>query len=578
MKKRMLSAVLALIMLFSAFSLAACGEDDDGNNETIGTRVPTTLTLWLPTAEGTKVDDESVAQVEKAINEITQATYSTAIKLKLVDGEDYDAAVEAKLADIKNKAEEEEKAAAKRREEARKAAAKGEKYVDTGAADTDNKKGNGAASDYANEFEAMNAAVFANYPAVESTQFDIFVVHGYDRYKAYCDSFQLSDLDENIKDKSQLLYTYIYTTFLDAVKYDGVTYAIPNNHAMGKYKLMLVNKQIAKDLFYDPAGLNSVASLFTYDDSGISFIEDVAANCPGVTPVVGEYKVPNIKYWNKADDSTFSVLGSLMTSNTTYADVEIGNIFTNTNFINGMFYQKRINEITTPAPVGSTDNFAVGFIEGTAEDIAKYSDKYQVSVIEAPTPTTDDIYGSMLAVSAYTKDLERAMEIVTLINTDTNLRTILQYGVEGIHWKKDVDDNSIMHIISDKYKMNIRDTGNVYLTYPGDGISMDYWKYSKTQNLDSFVSLSNGFNYNNEKTAPVLDELAAASSDIWSRVSAMSAAEFRASTDALRTEVDNLECVKKSLYNPDVKEDPNLEMEESIVYLWVEHLKDLGDN
>lgn len=567
--KRILSALLALLMLVSAFSLAGCSKEEE-ESEVTKTRVATTLTLWLPSEKGTGVDDESVAQVEKAINEVTQAAYGTAIKLKVVDGNEYDAAVTAKLQEIKTRTEEEQKAAADKRQEAIQAAAKGEEYVDTSE---EEKKP--VQNDYANEFEAMNATVFAQYPQVESTQFDIFVVHGFEMYQSLCDSFMLSELDDNIKDKSKLLKTYIYPTFLEAAKYMDSTYAVPNNHAMGTYKYMLINKEVATNLYYDYTAFDSVRSLFRYDDSGVSFIEDVMANVPGITPVVGKYSVPNTQYWNLNGDSEFSLLASLMHNQMTVNEVAIGNVFANATFNDAMYYSKKIAEIAPYAEPGTTDDFAVGFIEATAEEIAKYTDKYQAVVIENPIPTQEDIFGHMLAVSSYTKDLDRAMEIVTLINTNEELRTILQYGVEGVHWKKDVDDESIIHITSDKYQMNILDTGNVYMTYPGEGRPMSDWSASKKQNLDSFMSLSAGYTYVTESTTPLLDELATVSKTYWNRISAMGAEEFRNSTQTLRDEVNALDCIKKLTYDPTEKEDSTLKEEESIIVGWHDYLEDL---
>ena len=70
MKKRLLAALLAFIMIAACFNLAGCGnkEEDEDEEKLAGQRVAMTMTLWLQAAEGTEVDDESVAQVEKAIN------------------------------------------------------------------------------------------------------------------------------------------------------------------------------------------------------------------------------------------------------------------------------------------------------------------------------------------------------------------------------------------------------------------------------------------------------------------------------------------------------------------------------
>lgn len=570
MKKRLMSALLALIMLVSCFAFAGCVKEEDNNEEAAGQRVAMTMTLWLQAAEGTEVDAESVSQVEKAINEITQAQFSTAIKLKIFKAEDYDKNVLAKIENCRVLTEEAEAAAAQQRKEEREAAAKGEEYVpDTEyTAKTDVL----TFDDEDNMFEAMNAALFASYPAVANNQFDIFLIHGYDEFEKLASDLQLADLHDNLADESKVLRSYIFPSLLDGAQYDGCTYAIPNNRAVGEYEIMLVNKEIASSLSYDPSRFTTVQSLFDYDDSGISFIEDVRKTLPDVTPVVGTFSAPYIKYWNENDDDSFSLLSSLVSKDMEYTDISILNTFKNTNYVNATLYSKRIKEISAPGKFDSSKNFAVGFTTATNEEIDKYSEKYQVAIIQNPRPSQEEIFKSMFAVSAYTKDVDRAMEVITLLNTDTELRTVLQYGVKGTHWRYNVDDESVIDIISDKYSMDINETGNVYMTYPAAGVPMTEWKYAKAHNLDSFVPKTNGFVYSNEKTAPLLEELAKESERIKAKVDAMSAAEFSSNLQSLRDEVDALSCVQKLVYMPTDEEDPAFDFEESIAYEWIEFL------
>ena len=570
MKKRLLSALLALLMLVSCFAFAGCGEEEE-TDENVGQRVAMTLTLWLQAGKGTEVDNESVAQVEKAINEITQANFSTAIKLKVFTADEYDDNVLAKIENCRVLTEEADAAAAAKKKAEREAAAKGEEYVeDTSVVSTTEVL---TFDDEDNMFEAMNAALFASYPAVANNQFDIFLIHGYDEFKQLAENFQLADLHDNLADESKILRSYIFPSLLDGAQYDGCTYAIPNNRAVGEYEIMLVNKEIASSLYYDPAEFTSVQSLFTYDDSGISFVEDVKNSLPDVVPVAGTFSAPSIKYWNVDDDDTFSILSSLVSKDMQYTDISIMNTFKNINYVNSTLYSKKINEITTPVKFDENLNFAVGFTTATSEEIDKYSEKYQVAIIQNPRPSQEEIFDTMFAVSAYTKDVDRAMEVITLLNTDTELRTILQYGVKGVHWKYDVDNEDVIDVISDKYVMDLKETGNEYMTYPAEGVPMTEWKYAKSQNLDSFVPKTTGFIYYNEQTGPVLDELAVESARILEKVNAMTSEEFSTSLEELRNEVDELECVKKLTYIPsDDEGEPEFDFEESLSYEWIEFL------
>ncbi len=572
MKKRIISAILAILMLLSCFGLTGCNkEEEEKEVDLTGQRVAMTLTLWLPAAEGTKIDDESVAQVEKAINEITQAKFSTAIKFKVFESSAYDQTVEDQLLECKRRVEQAEEEAAKKREEEREAIAKGEEYVDTSS---ETEAVDAKPVEKENEFSAMNAALFASYPAVEPAQFDIFVVRGAEKFVKYRDEYLLAPITESLGDESKILYSYIYPTFLQSAMYQGETYAVPNNRAIGEYEVMLVNKRIAEALYYDVTQLNSVQKFFTYDNSGISFIEDAMANYPDVTPVAGTYSAPYIKYWNSKDDGKFSIVSSLVGgAANSLADITITNTLKNANYVNYVTYSKRLNEIAAPEKFDPEKECIVGFTTATAEEIAKYSEKYEVTVLQNPQPTKEQALEASFAVSAYTKNVDRSMEIITLLNTNEELRTILQYGVEGIHWKKDVDDNSIMHVISDKYTMNINETGNVYMTYPADGVPMSEWKFAKQQNLDSIYSATSGFNYTDAeaypKVAPLLEELDGYSKDIEARIEAMTYEEFVSSLEALRKEIDDLTCVQKLIYMPsDDEEEPAFDVDASLAFAW----------
>lgn len=569
MKKRLTAAFLAVLMLVSCVLFAGCGKEEEPESNA-GQRVAMTMTLWLQAGKDTEVDKESVAQVEKAINEITQAQFSTAIKLKVFTADDYDSNVLMKIENCRALTEDADRIAAEIKKAQREAAARGEEYIpDPNLVSTVEVLD---FDDEDNMFEAMNAALFASYPAVANNQFDIFLIHGYEEFEKLASAMQLADLHDNLSDESKILKSYIFPSLLEGAQYDGCTYAIPNNRAVGEYEVMLVNKKIASDLYYDPSEFTSVQSLFEYDDSGISFIEDVKNTLPDVTPVAGTFSAPYIKYWNADDDDSFSILSSLVSKDMDYLDVSVMNTFKNINFVNSTLYSKRINEIAAPVAFDPSLNFAVGFTTATSEEIDKYSEKYQVAVIQNPKPSQEEIFDSMFAVSSYTKDVDRAMEVITLLNTDTELRTILQYGVKGVHWKYDVDDDSVITILSDKYKMDIKETGNSYMTYPAEGVPMSEWKHAKAQNIDSFVPKTTGFIYYNEETGPILDQLKVESERIYKKISAMSSTEFNDSLEALRDEVDNLECVKKLTYMPKDEEEPEYNYEESIAYEWIEFL------
>ena len=637
MKKRLLSLLLAVVMFMTAVLMTGCGKEEE-EEETTEIVFPVTLTLWLPAAEGSEVDDESVVYVENAINEFTQSNYKTAVKLKIFPADQYDSYVLSKIYELKDA---EDKAAAKAAEERRKK--REEKKKSTSAADdtatandissetagvesaadaavestVDNESVTDTSADvvsdvltdteetsedtwemqktdpakyilpadgdgkrpydyeYKNAF--LNSSLFTSYPQVESDQFDIFLIHGYEEFQLLNGDYLLSDLTSNYDNESKILKSYINANFIKGVKYEGALSMIPNNRSVGNSQVMLINKKVCERLSYDPSLFTKIDSIFDYDDTGISFLEDVIKNAPDVTPVAGDFKIPNIKYFSETDDDTFSLITAQIDSGTTEFMPFVKTIkspFEQTTFLNNYRSYKKLHALTTPAAFDSAKEFAIGFFTGSAEEIEKYSEDYQIITLQYAQLTRDEAFASGFAISSYTKNMDRAMQIITAINTNTELRTILQYGKEGVHWRYDMEDDSIIRILSNKYKMDINETGNAFVTYPDEGLPISAWSFAKESNKSLYLPYSYGMVSSTPQTDPLLKDLAAKSKDIYNRIQAMSLEEFNSNLESLREEVKAFESFDKlSFYfdGSDPKKEAEMDPEESLPMIFNEY-------
>ena len=126
-----------------------------------------------------------------------------------------------------------------------------------------------------------------------------------------------------------------------------------------------------------------------------------------------------------------------------------------------------------------------------------------MNIHAVPLADVDDVFGSedeegaVFCVSSFTKDAARAVEVITFLNTNEEFRTILQYGIKDVHWntKKDADGNEVLKVLSNEYSMDLINTGNVYLTYPGADMSKTFWEYAKQQNRESSCNPFIGFTF-----------------------------------------------------------------------------------
>jgi putative aldouronate transport system substrate-binding protein len=67
---------------------------------------------------------------------------------------------------------------------------------------------------------------------------------------------------------------------------------------------------------------------------------------------------------------------------------------------------------------------------------AQFGYQFEVKPVQAGYICTESSQGAMNAVSVTSKNPDRALMLLNLVNTDPYLRTLLTYGVEGVHYTK----------------------------------------------------------------------------------------------------------------------------------------------
>lgn len=527
MSKKLISLLLVFMLLFS-FVLASCSTDSTSGDDVepgdteeaeldMSNRTPYTLTLWLPSQEGTT--EEAVKEVEAAINKLLNSSYTTNIELRTFDEDKYAAAVLEKIDAIEQKIRDDEAESSRRKEIEQSLRQEGIVTVGTTAAETE-------ATEIAtetNEYGQSNK----KYPDVGEYQFDIFLITSYEMYRDLVDRDALMSLETNLNGSSKLLKSYIYPAFLDAVKFDtGLTYAIPNNHGMGEYKFLLTNKELAEKYYFDPADLTGSIDNCKY------FIETVARyeDDPDVSPLLSWVDPVGMKYWSK--DGSWSAIASIIGNDASFDSAgSISNIFTMNEYKAHFKMMKQFEEdgLIAEDPE-NCEKFAVGVVSADCLETveAMYGDEYDISIYEYPRATQEELFTGAFAVSAATKSLSRAMEVITAINTQKEIRNLLQYGVEGVHYKLN-DEGRVERIRDEKgnsaYNMNILHTGNTYIAYPEEGMDLKQWEHDKQRNLDTILTpfsycydSETGVGLYNENNAANFEEVARLSADMYDRL------------------------------------------------------------
>lgn len=561
MNKRLVCFALVLCMVLSMF-LTACSSDEQGETAESGNTTLTMLCLTdrqiyytdaefalLSEAEKKTVEAarEQYEAVEAAINKITKAKFKTQLDIFYYTPEQYYDILEQKLTDTEAMLEEMNLA-----QKEYKAFCRNER-----------KNGNNKEESWYNKFIAEhpewekyieNPTVVQEeidleketedvYPIVDENQVDILFVGSYEKYMEYIEKGWLSKLNDALNtNTAKKLTSFVYPTFLSAAKTDKGYFAIPNNAIVGEYTTLLVNKNLC-DKYSD---INQIKDL----NSAMSLIKDVAKYEENVDPVWSESYLgfTNVHFWSVSyeqvdeevdgemvsttkfdlDSKEFSVLASVFNADytsptTTPQYYAFENILNNKEFVNQLTALKTIEFENYQGAEGSTNEFAVGIIKASGAEIEKYENDYYTVTLEYPVATEDDLFNSMFAVSKFTSNLNRAMEIITYLNTEASFRNLFQYGINEVNYNLN-GELCAVRTETNLYDMDIYTTGNMFIAYPDADRGMNYktWEYAKAQDLEVASNPTIGFEIQADDDVDLanIDVVLAASKESWNSIQA----------------------------------------------------------
>lgn len=484
MKKRAVSLLLCLVMLLPLV-LTSCGNNNDPDDTTEPTNTyvkPATLNFYII---GDKVNEEEAAKMQALFNERAKALFKTQVEFVFCTEEEYETKVKA---DLEAAAAMEGKTAAEKFEE----------------------------SEVVTSVDELNF-VEELYPEIYDNQVDILLITSRDMYSDLLGNHHLADLSDLLKTEHRDITQRVNTNLLNGAKEGSSMYGIPNNVLIGSYKYVLVNKEMAyqlqyaskKESFYtevdrkqvlDYAALLQLARQIqackdeTDPDSELYTIRESLKSTLGVSelfPMQSTFDYPTVTFFPKENENT--LLGVIYSANDTYGSVvRLDNVLANDSYRNHLALMLEAKNEgfypTTPslAPVDSA--YGIMYLEGSYADRFAYEDDYFVFEVDQPRLEDEDPFKAMFAVSAYSASVSRSLQIISSLIADESgeLRNILQYGVEGVHYTVNPVSGLLTRTQTGrtKYLMNANYTGNMVtaIPCPEDGRDASYTTYFKLQN------------------------------------------------------------------------------------------------
>ena len=462
-KTRILSLLLAVLMTLSAFIFTGCseGEDEEKKSSNTSTREIVALNMYILTEDTTT--EEAADRVQMAINEILLPNYKTMLKINYLTEEEYWDAVDAVL-------EETDPAV---------------NPVDESAKVVGTEK-----LDFAETIEYIflddTTDIELNQP-----QIDIFVVNDYDKYVDYANDEKLAALGQYIDYDSKILKTSIHPTFLSAAQVGTQIYGIPTNIGVdaGEYTYLVFNENLLKK--YD----TQIKDLTTFSGTFLNqYLAQVKANEPGIWPLSEPFGIPGAEFYDGAfavapvglqyiandckPTFMFNLYNATMSAAETYKKL---GYYPASGPIAGAKYAIKVE--TSPELLTADEDKRWTEADGTT---------YVRYLLDIPRVSVDEAFSSVMCVSATSPEPERAMEIITLFQTNEELANLLQYGIEGVNYQIDERDNSLVKM-DDTYTMNNFITGNTFIKYPENN-DKDYLKKCIAANSGTAPSAFLGFN------------------------------------------------------------------------------------
>ncbi len=308
--------------------------------------------------------------------------------------------------------------------------------------------------------DASGAAVDEDgYPVASDTQFDLVLITGEDMYKEYASNGWIINLDSHLSGTYKKLNTMVidramaYVRAADpnpAENSAGACYAIPAATTYGDYTYLAINEaaltkynipvkanadfafayEVFGRILSEPAPNNMQFWYNKYDSEGKTFAP--VYNTPE------SFKLPGTIYLSH--NGGFSLLGTHITAGmiaNDYSDKKLSSAsLTSMNLLDEVQYKSYLAlnfEATKNHYFGTEqeEEFIVGIVKGDYS--LRENEGYHYIVLENPVMQKSEVFDTMLAVSTFSVDKNRSVEILQELMTDdtgNGLLNIAFYGLE----------------------------------------------------------------------------------------------------------------------------------------------------
>ena len=311
------------------------------------------------------------------------------------------------------------------------------------------------------------------------------------------------ELDQYLDTVGKDMKEAIDQRFWDGAQIEGKTYAVPNQKELGVQPMWVFTKEYVDKYNIPYQDIKTLEDLEPW-------LKVIKENEPDVVPLYLEKELSPPQEF----DFLLEPLG------VEYEDdsLTVKNIFETDKYVETLKTLRKYNEagyINADASITNADTTVKRFVskaDGQPYAEGLWSTTFGYDVVATPIMdthiTSASTTGSMIAVSKNSKNPEKAVEFLNLLNTDEYLRNLINYGIEGVHYEL-TDEGTVRKTTEQKkqYDVSYFSVGNLFLTYPLEGEPATKWEEFEKFNAEAKVSPALGFKFNPENVSTEVSAL-----------------------------------------------------------------------
>lgn len=332
-------------------------------------------------------------------------------------------------------------------------------------------------------------------------EFDLTLTGYVNPFQTAWENGGLMDITEYVekdKDLKKLLPDLAW----EAASFDGEIYAVPNEQIWANCQSICLREDLVKKYNFDVEKLKSYVGdddkFWGYMAEG--YWEKVKEQDPDLIP----FKSDGNTTYEYQDYDTFPGYAAYdirtgKVVDLSQTDFQLKYFKRMNNWFKNGYMRKDILTVTDTNSDWNAGRYASGdsvYKPGVEIQQKQLTGRDWIIIPFTRTSITRGaIQATMTAVSATSKNPDKAIELIKLVNTNEDLYRLICHGIEGKHYEK-LEDGTIRLIADSGYDpQGDWKFGNQYNAYVQEGQPLDVWEQTKKMNDEATPSPLIGFSY-----------------------------------------------------------------------------------